>query len=155
VDRDDTEAEDSAGAPAITTGVAALYRVPVPAELEPWSAYPVEGLEAKRKGDNIKIEYIFPRWLIGGTQVVELAGTYQEGAASFPVSAGALGGGECFVVGARLECTETLPSMIINRAQAEAQMKQAGLPAGEIGQRLLVTDVFISDPIGIIELDMP
>jgi hypothetical protein len=129
--------------------------VPVPKELEPWAAYPVEGVEVKRDGTEIKIEYFFPHWLVGEVQQVELEGTYTEGAASFPVSAGALGSGECFVTGSRYECTEHLPGVLVNRAKAEALMQSAGLPAEEIAQRLLVTTVFSVDPIGIIEIDMP
>ena len=63
-----------------------MYRVPVADELEPWAEYPVDAVEIDREGASIKIEYIFPTWLVGELQEVELVGSYTEGAPSFPVT---------------------------------------------------------------------
>ena len=88
-----------------------LYRVPVADELEPWAEYPVDAVEIDREGASIKIEYIFPTWLVGELQEVELVGSYTEGMTSFPVTAEQLCSGECLVAGSHFECTETFPGM--------------------------------------------
>ena len=68
-DRDDDDGE----AVRVTN---ALYRVPVPEELEPWATYPAPDTEFDRfdrkEGDWVKIEYTFPTWIVGTVQQVEL-----------------------------------------------------------------------------------
>ena len=152
-DRDDDDDGDETESSNVTN---TLYRVPVPEELEPWASYPVEVAEFSREeGDTVKIEYLFPTWLVGLGQEVELVGQFPAGATSFPVSAGAYGDGTCAVEGRRMVCTEHLPGLVVDRARAEALMQEHGLAAGDITQRLRVTDVFSVDPIGIFEFDLP
>ncbi|AKT36106.1 uncharacterized protein CMC5_002190 [Chondromyces crocatus] len=148
-DRDDDDGE----AMRVTN---ALYRVPVPEELEPWATYPAPDTELDREeGDWVKIEYTFPTWIVGTVQQVELEGRFPAGATSFPVSAGPHGDGVCTVEGTRFVCTENLPGLVVDRAQAESVMRAQGVSGDDLTQRLRVTDVFSVDPIGIIEFDVP
>jgi hypothetical protein len=115
----------------------------------------VDGIEVKRKDERVKIEYMFPAWLAGDLQQVELEGVYTGVEASFPVTAGFMGSGACEVTGSRFVCTEHLPGVAVNPGQAKANMHAAGLSAHEVSQRMLVTEAFSVDPIGIVEFEMP
>lgn len=143
------------GAAEDESGIRGIYRVPVAEGLDPWATYPVDGIEVEREGDYIKIEYMFPSWLAGEVQQVELEGVFTGTEASFPVTAGAMGSGACDVSGPRFVCTENLPGVAVNLEKAKANMRAAGLPADEVAQRLQVTEAFSVDPIGIVEFDMP
>lgn len=140
----------------VEASMQAIYRVPVAdAGLEPWAAYPVDAVEVKHRDGVLKIEYIFPTWLVGDAQQVELEGAYPGGDGSFPVSAGLMGSGECTVKGPSFVCSEHLPGVAVNPGKAKASMHAAGLSAHEVGKRMLVTEAFSVDPIGIIEFEMP
>lgn len=132
-----------------------VYRVPVSKGLEPFATYPVEGIEVKRDDGYMKIEYMFPTWLAGELQQVELEGVYTGSEASFAVTAGFMGSGACEVTGSRFVCTENLPGVVVNPGKAKAHMHAAGLTGHEVAQRMLVTEAFSVDPIGIIDFEMP
>jgi len=131
----------------------ATYRVPVPESLSAWATYPVEEVELEREGRRVEISYPFPRWLIGESEKVLLEGVYSDGAEGFEVTADQ-GSGTCTHTGSRLVCTETLPGLEVDREKARERMLDAGLAAEEIEQRLQVTRVFESDPIGILEFEL-
>lgn len=131
----------------------AVYRVPVSKELEPWATYPVDRFEMKQDDGTLHVEYDFPPWLTGFDRVIELEGPYSAGAASIEVVAEGIGTGTCTIEGGRLSCTESLPGLPVDRAEAQARMTAAGLSPEEIAGRLKVTDAFSVDPIGIFEAD--
>jgi hypothetical protein len=157
----DAESRGAAGTTGTTgtagTGTdspgAASYRVPVSAELEPWARYPVEEVEFEREGSRVRISYPFPEWLSGDGADIELEGEYEDGADTFAVTA-EQGSGTCTRANTRFECTEHLPGLEIDREKARDSMQDAGLASDEITQRLRVTSVFESDPIGIFEFDL-
>ncbi|HEY3496786.1 MAG TPA: hypothetical protein VGK73_18940 [Polyangiaceae bacterium] len=131
----------------------AIYRVPVTAELEPWARYPVDEVEFERDGGRVTISYPFPEWLSGDSEDIDLEGDYEEGAASFDVTA-EQGSGTCTRTGTRYECTEHLPGLEVDPERARESMEDAGLDREEIARRLLVTGVFETDPIGILEFEV-
>jgi hypothetical protein len=133
----------------------AYYFVPVPDTLAEWATYPVRRVRLSRGEDGVRIGYRFPRWLCGIHQPIALEGAPAVDGTTFDVTAGTLGSGWCTQTGESFECFEMLPGIGIDRAQAEVFMGEDGLPEDEIQRRLQVTDVFASDPIGILAFVMP
>jgi hypothetical protein len=132
----------------------ASYYVPVADELAAWATYPVRRVSLLRDHDSVRIGYGFPRWLGGVLQPIELLGACAPDAAEFDATVTGLGTARCTQTAGRFECYELLPGISVDRVQAEAYMREEGLSEEEIGQRLQVTDLFASDPIGVITFEL-
>ncbi|MGE4130341.1 MAG: hypothetical protein AB7F86_01815 [Bdellovibrionales bacterium] len=52
-----------------------IYWVPVTPELAQYSAFSIKGIEVKRRGDQIKVEYDLPLELTGAANRIEFSGT--------------------------------------------------------------------------------
>jgi hypothetical protein len=144
----------AAGSPTEHATGNATYRVPVEAELAPFATYPLDRVRFEVEEDQVRIRYAFPRWLSGVSAGVVLEGNYAEDVTSFDVTAGDLGSGSCTRTGASFECHEDLPGLDVDREGAAERMLDAELPSAEVEQRLRVTDVFSTDPIGILAFDL-
>ena len=132
----------------------ASYRVPVPQELAAWATYPIDRVEIEQDDRRIEIRYEFPRWLNGVGADIVLEAANAADSTSFDVTASELGSGTCTRAGARFECSEFLPGIAVDRGMARKHMLESNLAGGEIEQRLRVTDLFATDPIGVLEFEL-
>lgn len=103
----------------------------------------------------VVLEYDLPAELTGVVQQVELEGDLPEGTDPLILS-GSAGTATCYLDNFQegafdIYCLEELPGVAIDRAALEVLLESRGLDQDVVKAHLDVTDLFIEDPIGILE----
>lgn len=126
--------------------VAAVYSVPVAAELVVAARMPVSNVRWKADARSAVLDYDLPQELTGLRQRVKLEGVFDATRNAY-VLAGPIGTGECTVVGAALRCTEQLTNVTVDAAAA-ARLTP---PSVDLLKRQSVIEQFAVDPVGILD----
>lgn len=137
---------------------AGIYEVPlVPesGELAEAAVTIVQEAQLHVSAGEVILEYDLPAELTGVVQQVELTGDLPDGAEPLLLT-GPAGTATCYLENFSpgafdLFCLEELPGVAIDRAALEALLESRGLDRDVIDAHLEVTDLFIEDPIGILE----
>lgn len=130
------------------------YRVPVSSELDAAAEFPIERVRWKVEDGDVTLRYRLPVGLVGGRVDVKLSGTLTAGADSVELD-GSMGIGSCTASETTIECHETFGDLGTLPRDIEL-VKRAAVQqyAGPVGDRVHVANLFGSDPIGIVTIDL-
>ncbi|MGE0869763.1 MAG: hypothetical protein AB7P03_14455 [Kofleriaceae bacterium] len=148
-----------AAAVALGTGgtFAARYRVPVHAGLDAAAEFEVDRVRWKVEGNEVELRYRLPVGLVGGRVEVRLSGFLEDGASTVDL-VGDVGVASCAASSTTIECHEIFDDLgPLPRSVALVEQAAAIQYEGPISDRVQVANLFGSDPIGVvhIELDQP
>jgi hypothetical protein len=135
-----------ASEPALPSPAAAEYRVPVPAELEPYATFELGDLRFRERGAEWALEYSLPVLLVGQSARLSFRGVADANGAY--LLSGDAGQVTCHVEGDRVHCEEVLVTV-----QQDAQKLERALAAfssEEGAARRAVAARFSDDPIGVL-----
>lgn len=127
---------------------AAMYAVPVAAELEPYATFYVDSVRFERGSSELRLSYELPELLLGEHRRLSFRGTL--GAAGRYVLEGDDGVATCSLGQVSLFCDEVLRDV---EPDAEAlERLLVGMPAEEASARRAVAERFSIDPIGVLSI---
>lgn len=142
VPADSTQGTQSPQTPA--TGVySGSYSVPVSAELAASASYSVNEIEWTYTGGTATLSYKLPVELLGKSQRVSFSGPF----GTTGTLVGDAGSAECSTVDRTITCREDMHALMPIEHDLSRVSELA--PANLASDRVSVTRVFISDPIGI------
>ncbi|MEO8700822.1 MAG: hypothetical protein ABI867_12305 [Kofleriaceae bacterium] len=144
------------GAPIPTTSgsFASRYEVPVPSELATAADFAVDHAEWTVSGSTVTLHYDLPVGLVGGKAEVTLSGTLAAGATTVAL-AGEVGTGTCVADATHLVCREELAGLgAMPISTTVVEQTAASEYAGPAADRVRVANLFASDPIGFVRLDL-
>jgi len=132
------------GTPAV--GARATYRVPVPAELEPYASFELGDLRFREREGQVNLEYSLPVLLVGGTQRVSFRGPLlASGELDLNGEAGRV---TCRAVGSSMQCDEVLTQVELDQQKLERAL--SAFTSDESQARRAVAARFSDDPIGVL-----
>ncbi len=144
--------------PAQSGSFAATYEVPVPESLSAAATFTLENLNWKLTDDgSVRLAYNLPKDLVGKTISVELEGTLSSDS-SDPQTAelsGSAGTASCTLSATAVTCHEQLSGLApIDSDLAVVEKLASSNFSGPSEQRVSVAQLFSSEPIGIVYIDL-
>lgn len=143
-------------APPVQDGTfAATYEVPVPESLSAAATFTFDSLNWKLKNDgSVRLAYNLPKDLVGKTLSVELEGALSSDAQTAELS-GSAGTASCTLSATTVTCHEQLSGLApIDSDFAVVEKLASSDFAGPSAQRVSVAQLFSSEPIGIVYIDL-
>jgi hypothetical protein len=141
--------------PTATGSYLGRYVVPTSSDLAAAATFQVSEVDWLVTGSTVTLEYALPVGLVGGQLRVSLGG--QLGAPTGAVSlGGVVGTGSCTGTSTTIvTCGEVLPNLgVLPINMAVVRQTSGSGYAGPVADRVAVANVFSSDPIGFIEIDL-
>jgi hypothetical protein len=140
--------------PATSGSFRARYVVPTPSELADASTYEIERASWLVQDGVATLQYALPEGLVGGRLDVHLAGALAPDATAAELT-GVQGEGRCTATATTLTCRETFGDLGELPMSLDVVRRVAARDfGGPIAHREQVANLFGSDPIGAVEIDL-
>jgi uncharacterized membrane protein YgcG len=141
--------------PTATGSYLGRYVVPTSSDLAAAASFAVSEVDWLVTGGAVTVEYALPVGLVGGTLRVSLGGSLPA-SASMAALSGVAGTGTCTATFSTIvTCSEALSDLgpLPISMDVVRQSASSGY-AGPVADRVAVANVFSSDPIGVLEIDL-
>lgn len=137
--------------PVATGSFAGRYQVPTSPDLAAAATFTVKEVDWTVANGVVTLEYALPVGLVGGSARVSLTGALAGTQASLT---GAVGSGACTATATTVTCREDLVGLGAMPISIAAVQAAATDYAGPVADRVSVANLFGSDPIGFVEIDL-